>query len=455
MCFSDIKNPIILRRLDISNKAVHGIKNVTIYNLVNSSFWAKNDFWNYPQLNLSTYLPKAMPWNCEVLIDIFSIMQGNMTSEYRHPLSKGNRSAALSYNIFPSFVPAMRIIVLHREDTSFPLLSLTTVAIIQGEELNISAILHDAFFFATTNVKKSSHAKIPMHEEYIEGNLTLIRLCYRFGEVSMSQIIKRTVVNFQEKFASMSTATCNNLPNRNNMLWVLPDLDQKTESKLIYSMVDSFHGCGKSVTRRESEVRLSETKWIATSYGKVWLSIMGNYTYFSGVGRFPNLCFNGKNHTYPTGYEVTGFLNQIYFGMQPTHSNFAASGTLSPAVVSGVSGNLKLVSCGYRELERWSFSEFLQVFEPKVWIFIVISTVYVSVVLWKVASADAVSLTQTVLGSIKAILELGDPFPAKLINSRRCHWVTGTFLVMTIILSNAYKNTNVYNMIIPRRPVPY
>lgn len=56
---------------------------------------------------------------------------------------------------------------------------------------------------------------------------------------------------------------------------------------------------------------------------------------------------------------------------------------------------------------------------------------------------------------VKVILEPGDPFVDAVANAGILKPMIGMFLLMGIILSNAYKGTNVYNMIAPRQNVPH
>lgn len=52
-------------------------------------------------------------------------------------------------------------------------------------------------------------------------------------------------------------------------------------------------------------------------------------------------------------------------------------------------------------------------------------------------------------------LEQGDPYRSSVSNEGRIWWFVGAFLLAGIVISNAYKNENVYNMIAPRKPIPY
>jgi len=55
----------------------------------------------------------------------------------------------------------------------------------------------------------------------------------------------------------------------------------------------------------------------------------------------------------------------------------------------------------------------------------------------------------------KALLEQGDPFSSSVSSTKRLRFSIGTFLLVAIVISNAYKSSNVYNLVLPRKPVPY
>lgn len=88
-----------------------------------------------------------------------------------------------------------------------------------------------------------------------------------------------------------------------------------------------------------------------------------------------------------------------------------------------------------------------------IWMLIVIFLVAVAVPLY--CQHEVLNFTGHVLSLVKVILEQGDPFQNTIIEEARLWSVTGSFLLMGIVLSNAYKSTSVYNIIIPHMPVPY
>lgn len=126
------------------------------------------------------------------------------------------------------------------------------------------------------------------------------------------------------------------------------------------------------------------------------------------------------------------------------------------AVVTSVFTDLQLVTCGYQGPEGLQFMELLNVFEWTLWVALSITIIALAIILKEIPSTTAEhSITQGLLVPVKLLLEQGNPFPDSLIDNQRCRWISGAFLLMGIILSNAYKNTNVYNMIVPRKNTPY
>lgn len=86
------------------------------------------------------------------------------------------------------------------------------------------------------------------------------------------------------------------------------------------------------------------------------------------------------------------------------------------------------------------------------------SSVYIGDIAVDMFSLKEKYMLESVISTIKILLEQRDPIFASadaLAVSRRMKPMTGLFLLAAIILSNAYKNTNVYNMVVSRKPLVY
>lgn len=65
------------------------------------------------------------------------------------------------------------------------------------------------------------------------------------------------------------------------------------------------------------------------------------------------------------------------------------------------------------------------------------------------------SCQESATSLLKVLLEQGNPFPPSVGNSNHLKHLLGTYLLMRIILSNCYKNTIVYNMVVLRNRITY
>ncbi len=110
-------------------------------------------------------------------------------------------------------------------------------------------------------------------------------------------------------------------------------------------------------------------------------------------------------------------------------------------------------------MSTYSFNEFWKVFDNNVWVWIFITLILLLAGIVRI-SGGAVLSSRIWSGSkllclIKVLLEQGDPFPAILTKSLKFRFVIGSTLLAGLVLSNAYKSTNVYNIVKPRYIVPY
>lgn len=114
-----------------------------------------------------------------------------------------------------------------------------------------------------------------------------------------------------------------------------------------------------------------------------------------------------------------------------------------------------------------AFEQLINVYEMPVWIFI-IATVIILVALWLILTLSSTAVTKNtfsesvltkIFSLLKVLLEQGDPLP----NDTFAHHERGKsvkilligFLFMAVVLSDGYKNANVYKMITPRRQLRY
>lgn len=123
----------------------------------------------------------------------------------------------------------------------------------------------------------------------------------------------------------------------------------------------------------------------------------------------------------------------------------------------------RFVTCGKRGTDPYKFYEFVNVYDKLVWAVFIASLLFLSTALFLSQSnctfkgKSGFRLIEKIVGSsmpvLKAVFEQGDPFAAYYIKTTRLRWIVSGYLFAALVLSNGYKNTNVYNMITARKPV--
>lgn len=167
---------------------------------------------------------------------------------------------------------------------------------------------------------------------------------------------------------------------------------------------------------------------VAISHASVWKSVIKNYTlaYTHEQGE----CKVMATANFYIKMFAGSYDKSLYtFGNYPTD-------TLT---------GLRIIGCGRQGLSLLAFSELVSIFDIFIWLEIaaIISLVPVWIkLLWL-----KTSITANIISVLKVILEQGNPFPGSVVNKFRLRCLLVLLLLMGSIISNAYKNTNVYNMV--------
>lgn len=117
--------------------------------------------------------------------------------------------------------------------------------------------------------------------------------------------------------------------------------------------------------------------------------------------------------------------------------------------------HLRFISCSEARHLGWlQFRAILSVFDNWVWLSIILSVFMVSFAI-RLMQGEKYSVYSSITSATKIYLEQGNPFSGMIEKNHKLRLLLAAFLLMGVVVSNAYKNTNVYNMIAPRSPIPY
>ncbi len=119
-------------------------------------------------------------------------------------------------------------------------------------------------------------------------------------------------------------------------------------------------------------------------------------------------------------------------------------------------GSFRFVSCGTKGFESLKIAQFVSVFETNVWKWILaVAIVLINIMNLLRGSLCPINSLEKLTCLIKVILEQGDPFPARFIQSKPFRFAICGTLLGGIVLSNAFKSTNVYNIVLPKQRLAF
>lgn len=196
----------------------------------------------------------------------------------------------------------------------------------------------------------------------------------------------------------------------------------------------------------------------------VWLSVMKNYT-LKTYQNWANQCSNAVPSaipTYSTGIALEQYISvTLYITRRPK----LRVQQYFPVWMSNSVLTLRFVSCGRPHMSGLAFSALIDVFDTYIWlliwIVILLLTIYQSIILMGLDGVKLVNVCETLINFLRImsfLLEQSETDKASYKSIfRKFQWrfPFGVFSLSGIVLSNCYRNTNVYNMIKPRIPVPY
>lgn len=374
------------------------------------------------RLDFTKYWKHSRPWNCHVQIGLFP------PDFYYTPLQAHNIYKK-PYFAFPNNpIPVMRIFVQEIENDSDIQCKLESLFY---EEYLYNNIL----LLVTVDVQENSRLTAP------QSVITNIELVKAFPNFKLETL----PITFNSLNTPLTIFFTMMLPSDINIIWRFPLFVTGLSADLIVEMVETIQNCGIMTASLEKQ-KLRPVQKIGRGYALIWLSILGNITI--ELRRGYNAC---------SVLQLTPGANPQYVTAQLIFSPFIRGLIFHTYSLKHELSKLLFVSCG--ESGKFSlvpFEELISVFDKWTWILITISLFIVTIELRIYLLSSKTRLFGFYLLSlVKVLLEQGNPFKISTVIHGKLRCALGIFLLAGIVLSNAYKNTNVYNMIRPRRPIPY
>ncbi|CAL8135871.1 unnamed protein product [Orchesella dallaii] len=330
----------------------------------------------------------------------------------------------------------------------------------------LNILSHDVHFLMETRRTQSqqswaseiTNVKIPL--------FCFTIILFRSGPCST--VPRDYIISSQEWHAKDLEGLYNTLDFERNKEWTII---ANPENSLLLEMgfVKHFLMCENYIEHKGYWVNLPFTSTkdrIAHALIHVLQSAMGNSSYL--MNPIARLCTNGKWLKLTNSFEFDYVINPA------TRTSTLEITTKQTLIDDSILFHvqyphfaLRFVSCGLPQESGLQFMELVNIFDFCVWLCLLILLMGLSLFMQgnKSNSTNQVDWRRMTFHNfkecftnlfpfIKALLEQGDNYLASS-KGRKSLLIRGSFIAVALVLSNAYKGQNVYNLVTNRKLVPY
>lgn len=453
-------HPLSLRTMnDTFHRIIFGPKNFKTQNLSmeESTGSLKCPFSNYYQhaskyvgdlcyaLNMRSFASNSKPWNCHVGIFIYppafyykEYWRRDELSEY----TPGNN--LILRKRFPHiFIPAVRIFIVHENENATIEVRQLRSKIIQHSIVSrtwIDKSCRQVLLIAFTRISIKSRKS----KQSIIVNANLLGACPQWdGEYSQQNLMNVDLTDLSDFYKLLKAV----LPTMDAHLIWLFHINREMGS-LLGKVHHFLRICDKLQPLSGRTWYSSPLDRIAHAYAHLWLSMVGNYTIVNmDEGGLHVCCIKGRRIE-----DFTQDTESVKANVDIRFISYVKSAFIFPHFFQDQLSGLKFVGCGRRGLSTIPFSELTSIFDTWVWLLLILSLSSVAI---SFRIDEKYNGWSHWLSLVKVLLEQGTPFLDTTISTLRAKWVAGSFLLIGIVVSNAYKNINLYHMVAPRKPIPY
>lgn len=141
------------------------------------------------------------------------------------------------------------------------------------------------------------------------------------------------------------------------------------------------------------------------------------------------------------------------FIIRVSYQNYRSSLYVFPYYITNTVNSMRFVGCGVQSMSSIDFTQLTNIFDQFTWMSVILTTLIIPVFMKMLHGNN--ELVNYVISVLKIFLEQGNPFKITILGNSQTRCVIGLLLFVGIMLTNAYKNTKIYNLVIPRKPILY
>lgn len=235
--------------------------------------------------------------------------------------------------------------------------------------------------------------------------------------------------------------------NAGETFWVI--LGTNLLPKLLLSCADNLLMSTTLQTKGVSTVeeRNSKTNF---AFAHITQLIMGNFSYPVGLSE---ICTKSGRYNQNTGGKLRP--HSIYLFPSSIQGRLNAS-VLYSIIFNSTLKNFRFVVCGNRGSSQFVFRQLTAIFQVEVWVCALITLICVCLAMVPLRNSVSPRPYETSTVEIfKVFVEQSNPFPDDITSCNQLRLIVAGVMLSGIVISNAYKNRNIYLMTRPRSPIKY
>ncbi len=426
-------------------------------------------------LDMFRFSSNIKPWKCQIQIQLYpnNRFLSETTSIFHYNIST---NPSLFERLPPSTVPPIHMIIMQRPikeksvswlksslgkfdielDALTQWISSTVQLNSKYHKHQIQPTLNPHLFligYLEETVKGLYNFQVKIESFYY---LEICGHCTRSFLLNPEIIKYSTDMNYIPNFINGKAKTI----QESNTLWNIDQLRYNDKNDRIFSgIINHLRLCQNYFTEstRQTKKTLVNSKF-GTPHERLFHALahliqwsMVNFTYPISERE---QCINGRISGASTYGSSGGQVSMLIKGEPSKHSIYQILSL--PETIT----QLRFVSCGGDRGKKFiSFWQLLKMYDNYVWLCIFISSISIALFIGTFSKQQLVrNNKQTglyLLKVVKILLLQVDPSFHKAITTETLRWAVGSFLLVGIVLSNAYKSEKVYKLMTMGKPIPY
>ncbi|CAL8147174.1 unnamed protein product [Orchesella dallaii] len=414
------------------------------------------------QIELRHFLRNIRPWTCEAYISLYPdrtlfIDKPSFTrldsSLFTYPYSMKDFNIVFQQMI--PYAQRINILVLNKPAKNVDTFTMIDIRIWMQESISKWSLgmvelpfkFRDLFLFI----------------EIFNGRNHMKMLTLKFGSGGLNRINEIRYAKVEKDDSDFSTlhkklvlySINDAMISRMGSLTKYMDNQETTTSIPFMSIICGTSSITSHLHRQFSASSQEKLVVYKQFFVSIWISILQNYSIWDGGKIYRCDRSESENLVYDVKLTV------LTLKFEKTKGNW----DYYPVLVRNPETAFRFVSCGQPLLEALAFMELFNVYDFYIWICISLLVLLFPSILFKMQEFGSQIRTSTQNRStfqfywffqpVALILERGDPFLKIQLETATARWMVGSLLIAGIVISNAYKNDNVYKMIAPRKIIPY